>query len=247
MAELDPAGSPSARRSRGQRIPLVQSTGEDGWLMTYLDVITLLLVMFVVMLALSGGPSDTPGQQLTEQVTMARSQAEPTAEADKETVGQPSLSASVRLAREARAFLQEAGLGDRVQVIETPGGISLRISNDILFASGEAALSNPGMTELEKLVPLLNRNEHHITVAGHTDNVPIRSARFPSNWELSSARAGSVVRLLEASGVPAGRMRATGYADTRPEARNDTSRGRARNRRVEILLEAPSETAANDG
>lgn len=247
MAELDPAGSPSARRSRGQRIPLVQSTGEDGWLMTYLDVITLLLVMFVVMLALSGGPSDRPGQQLTEQVTMTRSEAEPTVESDEKALGQPSEPTAARLAQDVRAFLQRTGLGDRVQVIETPGGVSLRISNDILFASGEAVLSNPGMAELEKLVPLLNRNEHHITVAGHTDNVPIRSARFPSNWELSSARAGSVVRLLEASGVSAERMRATGYADTRPVARNDTDRGRARNRRVEILLEAPSAPAASDG
>src|SRR5690625_7301960 len=75
-----------------------------------------------------------------------------------------------------------------------------------------------------------------ITVEGHTDSVPIRSARFPSNWELSGARAGSVVRYLEANGIHSERLRAVGYADTRPLGSNDTVQGRASNRRVELTI-----------
>ena len=95
------------------------------------------------------------------------------------------------------------------------------------------------MTQLQKLVPLLSETDYQLVVAGHTDNIPISSPRFPSNWELSSARAGSVVRLFETQGISPGRMQATGFADTRPLARNDTERGRARNRRVELVLQPP--------
>ena len=89
---------------------------------------------------------------------------------------------------------------------------------------------------LDKLVPLLARGGHTITVEGHTDNVPISTPQFPSNWELSAARASTVVRHLIARGIPADRLSAVGYADTRPLAANDTEAGRAKNRRVSIII-----------
>lgn len=92
---------------------------------------------------------------------------------------------------------------------------------------------------LQQLVPVFNSSQHNVVVVGHTDSVPISSARFPSNWELSSARAGSVVRYLQANGVDGRRLRAVGYADTQPLADNASAEGRARNRRVELVLEAP--------
>ena len=77
-----------------------------------------------------------------------------------------------------------------------------------------------------------------MAVAGHTDNLPINTARFPSNWELSAARAGSVIRYLIESGVDPARLRAEGYADTRPLTANDSDKSRAQNRRVELTLES---------
>ena len=90
---------------------------------------------------------------------------------------------------------------------------------------------------LRKLLPVLRQGEHRITIAGHTDSLSIRSLRYPSNWELSGARAGSVVRYLEANGIASQRLVAVGYADTQPLQGNDTATGRAANRRVELILE----------
>lgn len=229
MSDLDRALSGVARRADYLHIPLTQSTEEDSWLVTYLDVITLLLVMFVVMLALSGGPSDVADGQAELAVS--------------ELVVAPALpseslpSAADLFARQAQATLQAAGLTDNITVIAQQDGVRFRISNDILFASGDSVLSGEGKRQLAQLVPLLADADYQITVAGYTDSLPIRTDRFPSNWELSSARAGSVVRLFEAAGVARNRMQAAGYADTRPLFRNDTEQGRSRNRRVEIILE----------
>lgn len=238
MSDLDQAASRVARRSDSLRIPLVSSAEEDSWLITYLDVITLLLVIFVVMLAFSGGPSDTSGAGEVQRMEVETVNEPPTETTVPEITTEP-VNPAAEFAGRALSFLQEAGLSEEVEVIEQEGGVSLRVSSEILFASGASTLSNQGIDQLEKLVPLLAESDYRITVAGHTDNVPVRSQRFPSNWELSSARAGSVVRLFEAEGIPSSRMQATGYADTRPLARNDTERGRARNRRVELVLQPP--------
>ncbi|KPQ29842.1 MAG: chemotaxis protein MotB [Marinobacter excellens HL-55] len=232
MPDLEHATSGVAKRADYLRIPVTHSTEEESWLITYLDVITLLLVMFVVMLALSGGPS-----ALTDETVTAAPQALEPIAAESELAVTPEADESEAFAERAREALQVAGLSDDITVIPQQDGVRFRISNDILFGSGEAVLSAEGIRQLENLVPLLAESKYQITVAGHTDSLPIQTSRFPSNWELSSARAGSVVRLFEAAGVARSRLQAVGYADTRPLYRNDTGQGRSRNRRVEIILE----------
>jgi chemotaxis protein MotB len=91
---------------------------------------------------------------------------------------------------------------------------------------------------LDRLVPVLNARRTPIAVEGHTDDVPIKTARFPSNWELSSARASTVVRQLQSAGVAPSRLRAVGFGETRPVAGNHTPEGRAKNRRVVLVLSA---------
>jgi len=121
------------------------------------------------------------------------------------------------------------------------GVVRFRISSEILFASGDSALTPAGQAVMDRLLPAFNQaQDHTIVVEGHTDNVPINTVRFPSNWELAAARAGSVVRHLETRGLNPTRLRATGLADTRPIAPNTTAEGRAANRRVEITMEAPA-------
>jgi len=231
MSELDRGSSGVARRADYLQIPLTQSTEADSWLVTYLDVITLLLVMFVVMLALSGGPGELPGEN-------AVAAAAPAPVAKLSDAPESPALVDDAFTERARAMLQDAGLSDDITVIPHQGGVRFRISNDILYGSGEAVLSREGVRQLENLVPLLASSDYRITVAGHTDSLPIRTDRFPSNWELSSARAGSVVRLFESAGIARERLQATGYADARPLFRNDTEQGRSRNRRVEIILES---------
>lgn len=120
----------------------------------------------------------------------------------------------------------------------TPGteGLTLRIADNLLFASGQAELMYEGMVLISQLTEILQQFPGEISVEGHTDNIPINTARFPSNWELSSARAISVLLFLEQEGIADTRMRAIGYADTRPLQPNDTAEGRSGNRRVELIL-----------
>ena len=110
-------------------------------------------------------------------------------------------------------------LDKNIEVIVNKGTVSFRISSELLFNSGEANLSGAGRSVMSRLVPTLSSvASHRVVVEGHTDNVPIQTDRFPSNWELFTGRAGSVERHLQSQGVAAARMRATGYPDTLPIA-----------------------------
>lgn len=115
--------------------------------------------------------------------------------------------------------------------------LRLEVGNDILFPSGTATLSAAGAELLVGLSAALLDERLQISVEGHTDDVPIATAQFPSNWELSSIRATTVARHLIALGVPEQRLRVTGHAGTRPRALNDSAANRALNRRVSLVLE----------
>jgi chemotaxis protein MotB len=156
-----------------------------------------------------------------------------------------SMSASVseqdtfeKLKQEMDAYAKAHGFGNKVQTIIERRGLVVRVLTDnLLFDSGSATLQ-PGADQLlTEVAQLLNLDASHpITVEGHTDNQPISNAQFPSNWELSTARATNVVRFLISRGVSAYRLGAVGYADLHPIASNATAAGRAKNRRVEIVL-----------
>lgn len=113
----------------------------------------------------------------------------------------------------------------------------IELSDNILFDSGDDALKEEGREALSQIAQVLQTiPDRQFQVAGHTDNIPIRSRRFPSNWELSSARAVNVARFLIEQGMSADRISAAGYADTQPVASNSSAEGRAQNRRIEIVL-----------
>jgi len=136
--------------------------------------------------------------------------------------------------------LNNSELRDRVEVSVQGGGVNLEISDSILFTPANAALTASGMAVLEGLAGTLKAQPYLLSIEGHTDNIPIETARYPSNWELSTARAAIVARHLVRQGIPAARIRAVGYADTRPLADNLTPEGRSRNRRVSLVLQIPS-------
>jgi chemotaxis protein MotB len=136
-------------------------------------------------------------------------------------------------------FAKSRGFAGAVQTAITRRGLVVTVLTDkLLFESGSATLQQAGQPLLAEIVQLLNVDRTHpIIVEGHTDNVPISTAAFPSNWELSTARATSVVRYLIARSISAGRLGAAGYAALDPVASNSTAAGRARNRRVDIVFE----------
>lgn len=227
-----------ARRQAVNAAREPDSEGEaEGWLITYLDMMTLLLVLLVVMLAFAGkgkgaGERSQSLKPLSEGVLPAGSGL-------LEQAGRSLHDKGGGPTRDPLQGLPVDQLGKDIEVVVKEGSVSFRISSEILFSSAQADLSLDGLRVLQQLVPVLNSSRHGIVVVGHTDALPIRSARFPSNWELSGARAGSVVRYLEANGVARQRMRAVGLADTQPLADNSTLEGRAGNRRVELILETP--------
>lgn len=150
--------------------------------------------------------------------------------------GQPP-EATRQAADELLQSLSDSALGERVEVTTRPGAVNLEISDNILFPPASATLSSAGQALLEQLAAILRTLPYTVSVEGHTDNVPIHTPQYPSNWELSSARAAMVTRKLIDQGVASGRLRAIGYGDTRPRADNTHAEGRAKNRRVTFVLQ----------
>lgn len=127
-------------------------------------------------------------------------------------------------------------MSDQVTVTREGLWLEVNIRSDVLFASGSAALSSAAREAIDQLATVLRELPNELRIEGHTDDQPISSALFPSNWELSGARAASVIRLLEGRGVDPRRMAAIGFGEKRPAADNATATGRATNRRVVLVI-----------
>ncbi|TYC63846.1 OmpA family protein [Marinobacter sp. BW6] len=205
----------------------------DGWVVSFLDMMILVLTFFVAFIATQmPSPSILADQQNNESKTeVAQAIGESGApingdEGDNAMVATPSLPTSFNQAAEDR----------RVSIDQSNDGVTLTIDDRFVFPSGSADISPEGIETIERLVPFLKDLPGKIEVYGHTDNVPIRTERFATNWELSAARAVNIVRLLIMQGIEENRLRAVGVAHTQPIASNTTERGRSKNRRVEIQV-----------
>lgn len=142
------------------------------------------------------------------------------------------------LKRRIDALVEEQGLTGRVRTtIRRRGLVVELLTDDIFFESGQAVLKPPAVALLDRLGDVLREERKHpIVVEGHTDDRPISTWQFPSNWELSGARAAAVVRAFAGDGVLAGRLSLAGYGAEHPAASNATAEGRSRNRRVDVIL-----------
>jgi chemotaxis protein MotB len=272
-----------AAHRRGRRGRHGQHDNEERWLLTYADMITLLMALFMVLFSissvniskyktlqqslkaafsgsvLSGGKAilqsgsestaahTPPTAEVPAIVPLTPNIPKPT-DTSARQISSAMLSASASSAEQASfehlkaqldAYARSHGFAKQVQTLIDRQGLVVRVLTDkLLFASGRARLEASGDPLLVEIAHLLNVDRRHpITVEGNTDNVPIASSQFPSNWELSTARATTVVRYLIAHGVLAQRLGAAGYADLHPVAVNTTAAGRARNRRVDIVLQ----------
>jgi len=199
----------------------------DRWLFGYADVVTLLFACFAALYAASTAP-----------VPVASAAAAPAPEA-------PSPSIRADLAAQFAALrLRASDL--QIDVTQSPRGTVVSLAEAGSFAPGDAQLSPAAVRAIGDLAALLQSEPHQIRVEGHTDDRPIRNQRFASNWELSTARATRVVQwLVEDGRIVPERLSAAGYAEYRPRVANAEPEGRARNRRVDIVvLDAPQDTPA---
>jgi chemotaxis protein MotB len=134
----------------------------------------------------------------------------------------------------------------KVRVTQSARGVNVEINASVLFATGDAKLSPDSAQALRAVAEVLKDDDHAIQVEGHTDSVPIKTAQFPSNWELSAVRASSVVRLLIESGIAEKRLTAVGHGPTQPVGSNETAEGRMRNRRVSVMILSNLQDAATE-
>ncbi|WP_020654776.1 flagellar motor protein MotD [Massilia niastensis] len=227
------------------------SEHHERWLISYADFITLLFAFFVVMYAISivnEGKykvlSDALGDAFGGRgaATQVNSQVEPVlplshlVNRKRNEAARRERERMAVLARDLSATLLPLVKSGQVRVTQNARGVGVEINASVLFDQGQAALHSDAREVLQSVAGLLKDDTHRIEVEGHTDNLPIGSRQYPSNWELSAARASSVVRLFIDSGVAEPRLSAIGFAATRPVAPNTDPAGQTRNRRVAVMI-----------
>ena len=277
--------SASAGRRRGRRRRHGgEHEDEERWLLTYADMITLLMALFMVLFSISavnkaklqslqqslqeafsgqilpGGNAlrEDGGGSQTQQVSSAPTipAIQPLVGPQTSPTGQQTPNPGVQqqqsfehLKLEIDRWAQSHGLASEVETVIQQRGLVIRLLTDkVLFDSGQAELKPQAQPVLARVAQLLRAETRNpIGVEGHTDDVPITGSVYPTNWELSTARASRVVRFLVDAGVDAGRLSAAGYADLHPIATNATADGRSHNRRVEIVLLRSGQGTAGGG
>ena len=238
----------------------------ERWLISYADFITLLFAFFVVMYAVSSvneGKYRVLSDTLMEAFHTPPKSLQPIQVGNREGVsGPPSTlkSKSDKITQGSkpsaidrlRASAQNSGLQhlatdfqsafqplidkDLINIKKTDLWVEIEINTSLLFVSGRADVEDEAKPVLNKLAKILRKYPNYIQVEGYTDNLPISTLAYPSNWELSAARAASVVHLFMEDGVQPDRMAAIGYGEYRPIASNATPQGRRKNRRVDVVV-----------
>ncbi len=203
-------------------------------MLSWSDFATLLLAVFAAMYA-SAEVERTRSAATAQPAAVVRAAPQP---ASSDTDGADA--GADRLAGDLVASLAALGLSDRAQVRVDGGTVGIDIDAELLFREGDAALSAGAKELLADVVHVLRDQACAIRVEGHTDDKPIANGRFASNWELSAARAAVVVRQLAAAGIAEARMTAVGMAANQPLVSNASADGRARNRRVHLVLLRPA-------
>lgn len=253
-----------------------EHVNHERWLITYADMITLLMVLFIVLYsisqvdlakfrrlkegsaggfggpaaagALSGGAGPLEGGGGVFETGLRGTEAREFSDEAAAQVALAGARARAAGAHRQRSVLQGAqqeiqrgldqeGLGATVRFrLESRGLVVTIVSDKVLFEPGQADLRPEGREVVDNLAAAIGRLPNRLAVEGHTDNVPV-SGRYPSNWELSTARATTVLReLIDRHHIDGARLSAAGYADERPVASNETADGRGANRRVELVV-----------
>ena len=249
--------------SKKKEAPHQEEEAGEAWLLPYSDLMTLLLAVFIVLFAVSKVDQEKAHQisgEFTEtMMTEGYATAVAAAAADKraqeegapdgasinidttseleEFLGQYELKKLENLKAELDSKLQSEGVSDSVSSSIDMRGLVIRLNNAIFFDSGSADIKSEHEDSLIEVANMINSLDNYIRIEGHTDNIPINSDVYPSNWELSTARASSVVKLFTNKGnFSPNKLVAVGYGEFKPVEDNSTTDGRAKNRRIDIIV-----------
>ena len=210
-----------------------ERSGDPVWLTTFADAMSLMLTFFVMLFAAThldkSKMEDALGSLRGALGMMDRTK--PVIVSSPEIVRE-----SEQIAEKIHYAVVSRGMGSEVQVKLVKGGVRISLASPILFDLGKAGLRPQILPLLDEISAIIKPLPNEIIVEGHTDNLPIHTERFPSNWELSAARAISVARYFIQEGITPSRIGVVGYADSRPLFPNDTPEHRQKNRRVEIFV-----------
>ncbi len=228
----------------------------ERWMVTYLDMITLLLLFFIVLYTLSkvdvakfetlaeslsavfgagGMVLDSPGPEVIPG--SPPDEIRDVVEQDEQIKEQLELAQLSSLKKKLEEYIEESGLASRVSVRMEERGIVLSFQEAVLFKLGSAQLTPQAYQILTKLTPLMVNIPNYIRIEGHTDDLPIRTSRYPSNWELSAARSTNVLQaMINDFGFTPQKMSATAYGQYRPRVANSNMENRQLNRRVDLVI-----------
>ncbi|HEX7064263.1 MAG TPA: flagellar motor protein MotB [Bacillales bacterium] len=247
--------------SRKRRKKRSEPESNERWLITYSDMITLLLIFFIVLYSMSElekAKFNSLIESLQDAFEVKTVESAPTDEIGID-VPDIQLPASVKqplpeskpkddekldqLYAKLKHYIEENGLSAKMSLVDLPVGVQITFQDSILFEPGEAKLKKDALKVLGDVSGLLNTVNNEISIIGHTDDVPVDKSEFRSNWELSTARAQSVRRYLQKeSNVKPARMRVVGYGQYKPKVPNNSRAHRAENRRVNIVVLREKET-----
>jgi len=232
--------------------------GALAWMTTFADLVTLLMVFFILLFAMGSieenkwkqiksslrdalGQEDIPEIGIREGLDVIKEQVldETTIHAVDE-VGAMVAKEVEEIASEVEEFVFKNKLAGQVEVSSDERGAIITISDVVLFPAGKSRMTVTGNEIIKQVFDLLKQFNYDVKIEGHTDNVPIHTERFPSNWELSAARAAEVARELVIAGFPPTQLSIEGFAQYRPKVPNDSIRARATNRRIEIVYQRGS-------
>lgn len=225
---------------------------DESWLIPYADLLTLLLALFIVLYAAStvdkekyqsimeSFQSELTGTKIeSQQAGLYPNPSSPKPEIglpEEEVKGESNDKKLDVLRQQLESYINSNNLQDMVSLQETEKGIEVSLKDVVLFDSGRADLKERSYQTLNGLVGLINTVPNPISIEGHTDNVPAHNTIYKSNWELSAARAASVLHYFESQKVQANRLQFSGFGEYQPLYPNDTAENRQSNRRVTVVI-----------
>jgi chemotaxis protein MotB len=227
-----------------RRTKAIDRAGHDRWLVSYADLVTLLLAFFTTLYAASSidATKMAPISNSIQQAFAADTGVAKTRAAEQPTAIPAVMPMPRRSNLDDLRLTLEKQLADQVQAHDAdvtldPRGLVVSLPDDAAFAVGSNEVSSAALGTIGTLVETVRSIPNPIRIEGHTDDVPIRTSKYNSNWELSTARAAAVVAyLVEKAGIQPSRLSAAGYGEFHPRVANDSPANRARNRRIDIII-----------
>jgi chemotaxis protein MotB len=218
-------------------------TNDGNWEVTYTGFVLILLTLFILLCSFSTMEESKLTRFVKSFVTTLSVLPRGVKQEQSKVVIPHSVdmveieSELAKIQHELNTYSQTIGVGEEVIIQANEKELCIRISDSVLFDLGSSGMSPKGLPLLDKVLELFCKTSYEILIEGHTDNLPIHTSQYPSNWELSTTRAVNVLRYFLAKGqIPGNRVSALGYGEFQPISPNDTPENRVKNRRVEILL-----------